>query len=48
MIIVPDFIWMPLVTWGLTAMWFKRHELFGVDEEEDKSGAGRTSKQRNS
>lgn len=34
MIVVPDYIWMPLVTWGIAGLWFHRHELFGIDEED--------------
>jgi len=36
MIVVPDFIWMPLATWLVTACWFKRRKLseklFGDDK----------------
>ncbi|WP_272948302.1 hypothetical protein [Lactiplantibacillus plantarum] len=40
---IPDYIWMPAVTWLISALWFNRRNAFGVDEEDFKHG-----KQRNS
>ncbi|CAJ1226590.1 hypothetical protein LXEBMM8_EKPBGFGD_00837 [Lactiplantibacillus xiangfangensis] len=32
--IIPDCIAYPLITWGIAALWFNRHKLFGVGKDD--------------